>query len=421
MGFQTYPPDSGNGTVTTVSVVSANGFSGSVANPTTTPAITLTMDADGLGEIVDGLAEVEAIAADDKVLIVQNVLVLTGAGTAGANGSYTYRGEDTGYPYYNIDGQAADPTATDAISVFSSGGGLRAVVGGTAAYYRSNLTIDNYADIYDALQDLVTVNGSNPVPTVTAVPTAFTTGAETDILNQFTTTATAAGTTTLTVDSTGIQAFTGSTTQTMVLPVVTTLPQTGYSYTVINNSTGAVTVNSSGANLVQLMAAGSRATFICVLLTGTTAASWTVEYTPAVSTTIVDSDTNPVAGNAVFDGLALKAGGNATDNLGYLNIPQNSTAVDYTLVLGDAGKHIYETGASKTITIPANASVAYPIGTAVTFIATDAGGCSIAITTDTLRWAQDGSTGTRTLAQYGIASAIKVTSTVWIISGVGLT
>ena len=58
MGFQTYPPDSGNGTVTMVSVVSANGFSGSVANPTTTPAITLTMDADGLGEIVDGLAEV---------------------------------------------------------------------------------------------------------------------------------------------------------------------------------------------------------------------------------------------------------------------------------------------------------------------------------------------------------------------------
>ncbi len=33
----------GTGTVTTVSVVSANGFSGSVANPTTTPAITLTL------------------------------------------------------------------------------------------------------------------------------------------------------------------------------------------------------------------------------------------------------------------------------------------------------------------------------------------------------------------------------------------
>ena len=35
---------SGSGTVTTVSVVTANGVSGSVANATTTPAITLTIN-----------------------------------------------------------------------------------------------------------------------------------------------------------------------------------------------------------------------------------------------------------------------------------------------------------------------------------------------------------------------------------------
>jgi len=33
----------GGGTVTTVSIVSANGFSGTVANPTTTPAITISL------------------------------------------------------------------------------------------------------------------------------------------------------------------------------------------------------------------------------------------------------------------------------------------------------------------------------------------------------------------------------------------
>ncbi len=38
----------GVGTVTSVSVVSANGFAGSVANPTTTPAITLSTTANGL-------------------------------------------------------------------------------------------------------------------------------------------------------------------------------------------------------------------------------------------------------------------------------------------------------------------------------------------------------------------------------------
>jgi hypothetical protein len=38
-------PTIGNGTVTTVSIVSANGISGLVSNPTTTPAITLTLGA----------------------------------------------------------------------------------------------------------------------------------------------------------------------------------------------------------------------------------------------------------------------------------------------------------------------------------------------------------------------------------------
>lgn len=116
----------------------------------------------------------------------------------------------------------------------------------------------------------------------------------------------------------------------------------------------------------------------------------------------------------------LQSTGLVTDAVGFRTIPQNSQSVDYVCVAADSGKHIYETGASKTITIPANASVAYPIGTTITFIATDAGGCSIAITSDTLRWSEGGTTGTRTLAQYGVATAIKVTSTSWLISGTGL-
>lgn len=94
-------------------------------------------------------------------------------------------------------------------------------------------------------------------------------------------TATAAGTTTLTVASKGIQVFTGATTQTVVLPVVTTLPQLGFGFAIQNDSSGALTVNSSGGNLVQTMAAGTRAFFTCKLLTGTTAASWNVSYISA--------------------------------------------------------------------------------------------------------------------------------------------
>lgn len=119
------------------------------------------------------------------------------------------------------------------------------------------------------------------------------------------------------------------------------------------------------------------------------------------------------------------SGGDATNNIGYLNIPQNSQSAAYTLVLADSGKSIYHPSADTTAriwTIPANASVAYPIGTAVTFINdTSAGVITIAITSDTLVLAGTGSTGSRTLAASGMATAIKMTSTRWMISGSGLT
>jgi hypothetical protein len=54
---------------------------------------------------------------------------------------------------------------------------------------------------------------------------------------------------------------------------------------------------------------------------------------------------------------------------GTVSYPQNIQSGNYTLVLDDAGKHIYSgnTGA-QTITIPTNASVAFPIGTLITIV-----------------------------------------------------
>lgn len=111
--------------------------------------------------------------------------------------------------------------------------------------------------------------------------------------------------------------------------------------------------------------------------------------------------------------------------LGYLNIPQNSQSAAYTLALTDSGKHILHPSAdttARTFTIPANSSVAFPVGTAITFVNQNgAGTVTIAITTDTMRLAGAGTTGSRTLAANGVATAIKITSTEWIISGSGLT
>ena len=119
----------------------------------------------------------------------------------------------------------------------------------------------------------------------------------------------------------------------------------------------------------------------------------------------------------------MNAAGDAFD-VGYRNIPQNSQSAAYTLVLADAGKHIFHPvgdNNARTFTIPANSSVAYPVGTAITFINMAAANVTIAITSDTMYLSSAGTTGSRTLAQYGSATAIKITSTNWLISGSGLT
>lgn len=115
--------------------------------------------------------------------------------------------------------------------------------------------------------------------------------------------------------------------------------------------------------------------------------------------------------------------GGTLQTVGYRNVPQNSQSGNYGLVGADEGKHILHPsggGAGDTYTIPANASVGYDIGTVLTFVNRDSNSVSIAITSDTLILAGTTSTGTRTLAQNGVATAIKVESTTWIISGTGI-
>lgn len=104
-------------------------------------------------------------------------------------------------------------------------------------------------------------------------------------------------------------------------------------------------------------------------------------------------------------------------------MPQNSQSTAYQLVASDQSKHLLHPvgdNNARTFTIPANGTVAFPIGTTITFI-NKINVLSIAITTDTLTWAPSGGTGTRQLAANGMATAVKITSTEWIISGVGLT
>lgn len=143
----------------------------------------------------------------------------------------------------------------------------------------------------DVTGTLPIANGGTAVTSVTTAPTASSFAgwdansnlSANNLLEGYTTTATAAGTTTLVVGSTYQQMFTGSTTQTCKLPVVSTLAL-GTVYSITNLSTGVVTIQSSGANTIQAMAANTTIVVQSNATTGTGASVWNVlAYTSAAS------------------------------------------------------------------------------------------------------------------------------------------
>ena len=138
-----------------------------------------------------------------------------------------------------------------------------------------------------------------------------------------------------------------------------------------------------------------------------------------ITTAKIVATTAEILSTATFNSSVILSSGTEA---GFKEVPQISKSEDYTLVLTDSGKHIYHPAAddnARTFTIPANSSVAFPVGTAITFI-NGINTLTIAITTDTLTLANSTDTGSMTLAANGIATAIKVASTSWLISGVGV-
>jgi len=180
----------------------------------------------------------------------------------------------------------------------------------------------------------------------------------------------------------------------------------------VHIATGAITANELAANSVDSSE----------LVSG------------SIDTTHIANDavTTDKLANSINTSIAaalLKTGGTMSGTLtlsggytaGYLIVPQNSKSAAYTLVSADAGKHILHPAAdttARTFTLPSNSSVAYTIGTTITFVnENSAGVMTIGINSDTMRLAGDGTTGNRTLAANGVATAVKVSSTSWIISG----
>jgi|TARA_R110000868_G_scaffold350752_1_gene612064 hypothetical protein len=161
---------------------------------------------------------------------------------------------------------------------------------------------------------------------------------------------------------------------------------------------------------------GDTGTVTTTMLAATTGSGSVVLATsPTLVTPVLGTPTSGTLSGCTVDG---------TNTVGFRNVPINSQSAAYTTVIADAGKVIFHPSTdanARTFTIDSNANVAYVLGTVLTFINMTSQVVTIAITSDTMYLAGTGTTGSRSLAQYGMATAIKMTSTTWIISGSGLT
>jgi hypothetical protein len=174
-------------------------------------------------------------------------------------------------------------------------------------------------------------------------------------------------------------------------------------------------VSGLGTNIATFLATPSSANLAAALTDETGSGANVFATSPTLVTPVLGTPTSGNLSNCTADG---------TDAVGFRNIPINSKSAAYTTVLADSGEVIFHPSTdanARTFTIDSNANVAYPLGTALTFINMTSQVVTIAITSDTMYLAGTGTTGSRSLAQYGMATAVKMTSTTWIISGNGLT
>lgn len=223
------------------SVASTSTSNAAVPNSVKTSydqAVTATTNAATAQSTADSKAAVATTAPEN----ISSTAAI-GSGTTAARADHVHAISQT--PSFSKVTLSAASGAKDQITISDTTSGAGLTIGADTNLYRSA------ADVLKSDSNLVADN----------------------VFPDYATAATAAGTTTLTNASKGQQYFTGTSTQTITLPVASTLAL-GWRYRIVNNSTGTLTVNSSGSNLVGSLYSGDSADVTCVLASGTTAASW---------------------------------------------------------------------------------------------------------------------------------------------------
>jgi hypothetical protein len=187
----------------------------------------------------------------------------------------------------------------------------------------------------------------------------------------------------------------------------------------IANVSGAgniATVNLDGNTANYLDGTGSWGPVTAT--SATTAGTVTTNAQPNITSlgTLVDLD---VTGNISGGNINANTNGFA---IGYKEIPPVVLSANDTLALEDSGKHFRSTTAGNiTLSIPTNATVAFPTGTAISIVEQAAGNILVnAISGVTLYQAGNSTAGNRVVSTYGVATLMKVDTDTWFISGTGV-
>jgi hypothetical protein len=187
-------------------------------------------------------------------------------------------------------------------------------------------------------------------------------------------------------------------------------PSTG----TLTNCTGLpVSTGISGlaANVATFLATPSSANLAAALTDETGTGANVFANTPTLVTPVLGTPTSGTLSNCTVDG---------TNKVGYINAPQSTNT---TLALTDQGKHVYFTGGSTaTLSVPTNASVAFPTGTTILVVNNNSGNLTIQNATSGVTFQlANGATGNRTVATKGMATLLYVGSDTWYVSGAGVT
>jgi hypothetical protein len=364
-----------------------------------------------------------AIAGNILKIAGTSVSTTTGITTDVTTGTFNMLQSVTGTVKLGASGTVQLGTSTTAVTTVQVGGAfdgnilkLAGTAAGTAAAITSDTTTGTVSILDTGLTGTLKIGGSATTLTIGTTTAASTYNFATGATLTSTIKAINIGTSGVSGSTTNIalgSSVSGATGTTTINTALTVTPATAGTITLgATAGTGALTFGSSTASQTTNIANG-------ITASGNTNTIAIGNNGAASSTTSITVGSTAGTSTLTFQGALADATATSTaKSVGYIGTPINTQAGTYTLVIGDAGKTIYAGG---NLTIPANGTVAFPIGTIINVIAS--AGITIAITTDTLQWGgqASSSTGTRTVATYGMATLVKVAATTWYISGAGVT